>query len=78
MAAGMLPKPGSQHGPCVEPCKHTDCALTRQMAATPCGICGDAITYDRPFYDERDGAARGLVHAMCLELEIADQQQGRV
>jgi hypothetical protein len=65
MAAGRLPAPGTQYGPCVPTCEHTDCACTRRMAETQCALCDDVIGYDRRFYDGRDKA--GLVHASCAE-----------
>lgn len=66
MAAGTLPEPGSKHGPCADPCAHTDCAETRRMAETPCHVCGKPIGYERPFY--REGLT--LSHAACLEDSI--------
>ena len=67
MAAGALPKPGTKYGPCKGQCEHTDCAATRRMAATACGVCGEPIDYDRAFYD----TDRGLEHAYCTEAQDA-------
>jgi hypothetical protein len=64
MATGVLPKPGSKLGPCEPDCAHRDCACTRKMAATVCGLCPEQIGYDTEFYDDRE---LGLVHAECLE-----------
>lgn len=63
MAAGILSKPGTKHGPCKVQCTHTDCAETRNMAAQSCHFCKKPIGYDRRFY--RDAA--GICHADCLE-----------
>jgi hypothetical protein len=76
MAAGSLPKPGSKYGPCLEPCQHKDCQLTREMATTPCRICGLVINYDRRFYDEGSNPVNlNLVHATCLENEIGTKAE---
>ncbi len=64
MAAGMLPEPGSEYGPCKKECQHTDCALTRKMAATVCTYCSKEIGYGRLFYDLGDDK---LVHYLCHE-----------
>lgn len=66
MAAGILSKPGSESGPCLTNCNHSDCDSTREMAQTVCVMCGEPIGYERRFY--RD-PKRGLVHAVCLESE---------
>ncbi|RJX17704.1 MAG: hypothetical protein C4570_07825 [Ammonifex sp.] len=66
MAAGTLPKPGTEYGPCEKPCKHRDCNLTKQMAETPCGLCGKPIGYGTRFYMT---AVNQLAHAACEELE---------
>lgn len=62
MAAGSLPKPGTEFGPCMEPCVHEDCALTRKMAESECYECKKPIGYDRRFFDHRE---RGLCHESC-------------
>ena len=53
---------GEEVGPCVEPCEHRDCALTRADALKPCKDCGDPIGYERLFYIKDDGE----IHATCL------------
>lgn len=64
MAAGTLPAPGTELGPCLdEACGHTDCALTREMAAKFC-ICDEPIGYGTRFYAYGAG---GLNHARCVE-----------
>lgn len=66
MAAGRLPKPGSEYGPCVERCEHRDCAANRAQAQSPCRICGEPIGYERPFFQESDsGQPLVLAHALC-------------
>lgn len=63
MAAGRLPAPGTDLGPCAEPCQHVDCAETRRMAESACEDCGKPIGYDVRFYN----TGPGLIHASCLE-----------
>lgn len=68
MAAGFLSEPGTEYGPCKEACEHTDCALIRKFATTPCRICEEPIGYNRRFFDsKRDGT----VHEACLITELA-------
>lgn len=67
MAAGRLPKPGTEYGPCAVECNHIDCAHTREDAKCVCRICAKPIGYDVRYYDE---GKRDLVHALCLENEI--------
>ena len=62
MAAGALAQPGTEFGPCAEPCEHTDCASTRELAEKPCSICGEPIGYRR-FY--QDGTWTVLTHECC-------------
>lgn len=68
MAAGILPTPGTEHGPCEGGCEHTDCARTREWAAIACAHCQEPIGYGIRFYrtDTRDGAPV-LAHATCEE-----------
>ncbi len=63
MAAGILPKPGSEYGPCEGTCNHRDCAETRQTAAKVCEFCKMPIGYGVRFYDD----VAGICHANCLE-----------
>jgi hypothetical protein len=74
MAAGRLPVPGSEFGPCPEPCQHIDCAATREDAAQVCRICDKPIGYEVRFYQ----SAGQLVHAACLEEEIAGRSPHNV
>lgn len=68
MAAGVIQKPGTEHGPC-ESCQHRDCLESRGIAATVCHFCSNPIGYDTAFYRD-DGL---FVHAVCLEEEAALQ-----
>jgi hypothetical protein len=64
MASEKLAAPGTEHGPCVDACEHTDCAATRAMATSDCGLCFTPIGYDTSLYDTPE---HGLVHADCYE-----------
>jgi hypothetical protein len=66
MAAGRLPEPGTEFGPCIEPCKHRDCLASRQMAEAICPECKKPIGYGVGFY-KRHGGEGELVHAACEE-----------
>lgn len=75
MAAGVLPAPGTPRGPCREPCKHKDCAATKQEAASPCKVCGVPIGYSVEFYAEHRGfGVRDLTHATCFERAVEAEQ----
>ncbi len=63
MAAGRLPEPGTEYGPCLG-CRHTDCAATRAMAETVCTYCGESIGYNRGFF--RVGDDDRLAHESCV------------
>ena len=62
MAAGRIPAPGTEYGPCADDCAHRDCAATRRQAAAACRICGEPIGYERAYFVGDDGA----VHASCM------------
>ena len=70
MAAGVLPKPGTDYGPCVSSCVHIDCKATREDAGSTCRFCLNDIGYDRRFFRE----GNGLVHASCLEDDIESKR----
>lgn len=80
MAAGTLPKPGSEYGPCVdENCGHRDCDSTRKMLDAKCKYCHEAIGCERRFYilpTEQTGQVE-LVHASCHEDAIETENQAR-
>jgi hypothetical protein len=63
MAAGTLPRPGTEYGPCEDDCEHTDCEATKTQAANECPLCHIQIGYGIRFYQRDDG----LVHARCVE-----------
>lgn len=82
MAAGYLSEPGTSYGPCLDECKHTDCAETRAMAATECYLCNHPIGYERGFFrhpwtDAEGQQQRELVHADCYQDTIPQAQRGR-
>ncbi len=62
MAAVSLDPPGTEFGPCAEPCQHIDCDATRREAATVCNRCGQPIGYGRGFFNDNPG----LAHASCV------------
>lgn len=67
MAAGLLPKPGTEYGPCLEVCLHRDCQANRAISASACRLCDEEIGFGRAFYDEGAGV---YVHALCLDVAI--------
>jgi hypothetical protein len=75
MAAGTMPKPGTEYGPCADECVHTDCAAHRKIAEAECVHCDEAIGYDTRFYHvdtiRQSGAdwpgTRVYAHARCVE-----------
>jgi hypothetical protein len=67
MAAGYLPLPGTEFGPCIDNCEHIDCKQTRTMAETICHYCGKAIGYDRGFYILEE---KIMIHSACHETAI--------
>ena len=76
MAASFLSAPGTEYGPCVEPCAHTDCAHTRRMAAALCPFCDEPIGYERRYYNDGEPGGLDLVHAVCLEDDPDRRAQG--
>ena len=86
MAAAILAKPGTEAGPCVEPCEHTDCAATRKMAEAECVWCDEPIGYDTRLYEvdkfryhSLGPLCRVYAHARCEErrIEAARVKAGR-
>ena len=76
MAASMIPKPGTMHGPCMEPCTHRDCAMSRKDADKVCRHCGKTIGYETLYF--ADGNPDGdkyseLVHYIC-EMEMIERE----
>ncbi len=62
MAAMKLSEPGTDYGPCLGECEHTDCAETRLQAVAKCMKCDEAIGYNRLFYY----GPLNPVHASCM------------
>lgn len=68
MAASVISKPGSEHGPCKGRCKHRDCRQTVTDAQSACRFCLKPIGYETLYYRARfDGC---LAHATCLETAV--------
>lgn len=67
MAATTLPQPGTEYGPCPEPCDHIDCKQTREIANSICTLCKKPIGYNTRFYVDPDIEEKSYVHALCLE-----------
>jgi hypothetical protein len=77
MAAASLAAPGTEAGPCAEPCEHRDCASTRKMADTPCEVCGEPIGYVQRFFrtvDDQPDMWEHLAHAGCWFKKIEDER----
>lgn len=77
MAAGSLASPGTEVGPCADPCEHRDCATTRRMAETACVHCSDPIGYGTSFYNvtpDGEPVWSKLAHAGC-ELAAVEAEQ---
>lgn len=71
MAAGTLPIPGTEYGPCLDQCDHVDCAQIRAMADAICPMCRQPIGYDRrfmanPSFDHQQAIRENrLLHYVC-------------
>ena len=71
MPAPRIHPPGTDLGPCDEPCEHQDCADQHAIAAEICRYCDQPIGFDTRFYPEADLRAAGTgityhhVHAIC-------------
>lgn len=49
-----IAEPGTQFGPCADPCDCVHCATMKQHANAECPFCDGEIGYNRPFFT--DGA----------------------
>lgn len=58
----ILPKPGTETGPCQKNCGHIDCQEIRQKAKSICPICKKHIGYQRAYIEYEDR----LFHLTCL------------
>ena len=63
MAAGILPRPGTQYGPCKTKCKHIDCTETRERGESKCLYCNKKVGFGVRVYQHGDYT----VHALCHE-----------
>ena len=69
MASIAIPKPGTEHGPCVDTkCGHADCEINRHAAKGTCELCGKRIGFDTDFMIAEEGD--GAVHSLCLYQEV--------
>lgn len=73
MASAFLSRPGTDTGPCVGFCNHTDCNWQRHLANTICHICGKRIGFETRFLQDD----KGHVHESCQIHKIeAERQDG--
>jgi hypothetical protein len=63
MSTTTLSAPGSECGPCLDPCGHKDCQEIRHIAQSDCAICSLTIGYDREIMMLADGE---IAHYDCL------------
>lgn len=71
MAAGILPTPGSEHGPCTFKCKHLDCAETRNRAASRCIYCKKEVGFNVRVYQHGDYTVHARCHEEAAEVNAA-------
>ena len=62
MAAGFLAAPGTEYGPCLEPCSHSTCLESWRRWEAPCKFCDNPIG-PRAFYQEDNWQT--LMHQIC-------------
>jgi hypothetical protein len=76
MAAGVLSSPGTEFGPCADPCQHKDCAATRLTSVSFCVICGEQIGYETRYYMADGGTPKDgpWEHAACAEQAIDETE----
>lgn len=78
MAAGTLPAPGTELGPCKDGCQHIDCGMMRREADQDCRLCGKPIGFETRYYKDPDPMRTGgVVHARCLEAEIEQESRSK-
>jgi len=76
MAAGRLPTPGTEYGPCADTtCQHLDCKATRQLAERVCKYCLEPIGYERGFYILGGRNHEDAVHSACYEDALEDERK---
>jgi hypothetical protein len=76
MAVGVLPKPGSKTGPCLNECSHSGCQYRRKISESVCRLCHSVIGYDvrfeiDPLQTKGPLETRAYVHAVCLSSRSA-------
>lgn len=64
MSTTTLNPPGSEYGPCLDPCGHNDCMNIRLVAQSNCAICSLTIGYGREIIMLEDSS---IAHVDCLE-----------
>lgn len=72
MAAGFVSSPGSEFGPCVLGCLHTECESSRRIAQSKCAICKKPIGYEKRYYQSKNWTV--FEHAICAE-EAAEKEK---
>jgi len=73
MAAGQIASPGTEYGPCVEMCEHTDCQANRKIAESNCRVCGKKIGYETRFFQEENWTV--FVHLVCFVKEVEAKKE---
>lgn len=68
MGWAILSAPGTEFGPCMGNCGHTDCEATRLIAKSGCRYCHQPIGYKDRFY-QIDEYGKSYAHAHCAEKE---------
>lgn len=71
MAAGILPAPGTEVGPCVKKCRHIDCQETRERAASRCLYCRKPVGFDVLVYQHGDYTVHARCHEEAAEVNAA-------
>ncbi len=71
----VLSEPGTQYGPCAEPCLHTDCAASRVQAATVCPHCNERLGYDVAITTSPYEKGK-MAHLSCIE-EFVESEKRR-
>lgn len=68
----ILAQPGTEAGPCAEPCEHYDCAQIRTTVKSICHYCGEEIGYDNAYLIEDKLRP---VHSACVDNEIEERRR---
>jgi len=74
LALQVISTPGTEYGPCLQACRHRDCAWQRETVARACNLCENPIGFEQPFL-EYDG---DVAHAACLEERNDGQHPARL